>query len=128
MYVLLIFQERTVKRWNCILCIAIFAVALISVALANRDMVTLQVLPQEVAGWFAVNPSVNLPLFLVILGSIVAGLLVGFIWEWIREYGERAEKARLARETRRLEREVARLKGEKHQGKDEVLALLDEAS
>ena len=100
-------------------CIAIFALALISVALANRMVVPLKVLPDEVAGWFAVTPSVELPLFLIILGSI---------WEWIREYGERAEKARLARETRRLEREVARLKGEKHQGKDEVLALLDEAS
>ncbi len=109
-------------------CIAVFALALISVALANRAMVELKVLPDEVAGWFAVTPSVNLPLFLVILGAIVAGLLVGFIWEWIREHGERAEKARLARETRRLEREVARLKGEQHQGKDEVLALLDKAS
>ncbi|NNE52021.1 MAG: DUF1049 domain-containing protein [Sulfitobacter sp.] len=115
-------------RYVRYLCIAIFAVALISVALANRMMVPLKVLPDEVAGWFAVTPSVELPLFIVILGSIVAGLLVGFIWEWIREHGERAEKARLARETRRLEREVARLKGEKHQGKDEVLALLDEAS
>lgn len=109
-------------------CIAIFALALISVALANRAMVPLKILPDEVAGWFAVAPSIELPLFLVILGSIVAGLLVGFVWEWIREYGERAEKARLARETRRLEREVARLKGEKHEGQDEVLALLDKAS
>jgi uncharacterized integral membrane protein len=114
-------------RYVRYVCIAIFAVALISVALANRGIVTLQVLPQEVAGWFAVNPQVQLPLFLVILGSIVAGLLVGFIWEWIREYGQRAEAARQAREMRRLEREVARLKGEKHKGKDEVLALLDEA-
>lgn len=115
-------------RYIRYLCIAVFAVALISVALANRTLVTLQVLPQEVAGWFAVNPSVELPLFLVILGSIVAGLLVGFIWEWIREFGDRAEKARLAREARRLEREVARMKGEKHQGSDEVLALLDGTS
>ena len=109
-------------------CIAIFAVALISVALANRAVVPLKILPTEVSHWFAVNPQIELPLFLVILGSIVAGLLVGFIWEWIREYGQRAEAARQAREMRRLEREVARLKGEKHQGKDEVLALLDEAS
>ncbi|MDF1727691.1 MAG: lipopolysaccharide assembly protein LapA domain-containing protein [Sulfitobacter sp.] len=108
-------------------CIAIFAVALISVALANRMLVPLRVLPDEVAGWFAVAPSIQLPLFIVILGAILAGLLVGFIWEWIREHGERAEKARLQRENRRLEREVARLKGEKHEGKDEVLALLDEA-
>lgn len=115
-------------RYVRYLCIAIFAVALISVALANRETVTLKVLPDEVAGWFAVTPSVDLPLFLVILGAIVAGLLVGFVWEWIREHGERAEKARLAREKRRLEREIARLKGKKHQGKDEVLALLDETA
>ena len=108
-------------------CIAIFAVALIAVALANREIVELKVLPGEVAHWFAVKPQIRLPLFLVILGSILAGLLVGFVWEWIREYGERAEAARQAREMRRLEREVARLKGEKHKGKDEVLALLDEA-
>lgn len=109
-------------------CIAVFALALVAVAMANRQVVSLQVLPDNLPVSFALNPSIDLPLFLVILGSILAGLLVGFVWEWIREYGERAEKARLAKEMRRLEREVARLKGEKHQGKDEVLALLDEAS
>lgn len=109
-------------------CIAIFALALISIALANRAIVPLKVLPDEVSGWFALNPQIEMPLFLVILGSIVAGLLVGFVWEWIREYGQRAEAARQAREMRRLEREVARLKAEKHEGKDEVLALLDQPS
>ncbi len=109
-------------------CIAVFALALISIALANREMVSLQMLPTEVSGWFALNPQIELPLFIIILGSIIAGLLVGFVWEWIREYGERAAAARQAREMRRLEREIARLKAEKHEGKDEVLALLDEAS
>lgn len=115
-------------RYLRYLCIAIFAVALIAVALANRNMVSLQVLPTEVSGLFAMNPSVQLPLFVVILGSILVGLLVGFIWEWIREHRERAEAAKQARKMRRLEREVARLKAEKHKGKDDVLALLDEAS
>ena len=114
-------------RYIRYLCIAIFAIALISIALANRQTVTLKMLPDEISQWFAVNPQAELPLFIVILGGIVAGLLVGFIWEWIREYGLRAEAAREAREKRRLEREVARLKAEKHQGKDEVLAVLDEA-
>ncbi|MGJ8546529.1 MAG: LapA family protein [Sulfitobacter sp.] len=109
-------------------CMAVFAVALIAVALANRVIVPLQILPTEVSGWFAVNPSIEMPLFLVILGSILVGLLVGFIWEWIREYGQRAEAARQAREMRRLEREVAKLKAAKHEGKDEVIALLDKAS
>jgi uncharacterized integral membrane protein len=109
-------------------CIAVFAVALIAVAVANRESVAIQLIPAELADWFAVNPQTELPLFVIIFGSIIAGLLVGFVWEWIREHGQRAEAARQAREMRRLEREVARLKGEKHQGKDEVLALLDEAS
>ena len=115
-------------RYLRYLCIAIFAVALVSVALANRAMVSLQVLPTEVSGLFAMNPSVELPLFAVILGSILMGLLVGFVWEWIREYGERASAAKTAREMRRLKRENEKLKSEKHEGKDEVLALLDQAS
>ena len=69
---------------------ALFAVALVSVALANRNIVTLQVLPTEISGWFAVNPSVQLPLFIVILGGIIVGLLVGFVWEWIREHKHRS--------------------------------------
>lgn len=105
-----------------------FAIALIAMALANRSDVMLKVLPEELASFVGMNASIELPLFIVILGSILVGLLVGFVWEWIREYGQRAEAARQAREMRRLEREVARLKGEKHEGKDEVLALLDEAS
>lgn len=109
-------------------CIAVFAVALIAVALANRGMVTLQLLPDEISGLFAVAPTVQLPLFVVIFGGIIVGLLVGFVWEWLREHTIRAENARNAREMRRLEREVKRLKSEKHEGKDEVLALLDEAS
>ena len=108
-------------------CIAIFGIALVAVALANRDIVTVQVLPNEVASLFATNPKISLPMFIVIYGGVLAGLLVGFIWEWIREHDQRAEGARSAREMRRLEREVKRLKGEKHAGKDEVLAILDEA-
>jgi hypothetical protein len=108
--------------------IAVFGIALIAVALANRDLVSIQLIPSEVAGWFAMNPQIELPLFIIIFGGIAVGLFVGFVWEWIREHGQRAEAARLAREMRRLQREVTRLKGEKHEGKDEVLALLDEAS
>lgn len=114
-------------RYIRYICITVFAVALIAIALANRSPVTLKMLPEEIAGMFAVAPTVELPLFLVIFAGILTGLLVGFVWEWMREYAVRAENARNAREVRRLEREVKRLKSEKHEGKDEVLVLLDEA-
>ncbi|MEL7091831.1 MAG: LapA family protein [Pseudomonadota bacterium] len=109
-------------------CIAVFAVALAAVALANRGPVTLRLLPDEIAGLFAVAPSIELPLFVVIFLGIIMGLLVGFVWEWLREHAIRADAARTHREVRKLERENKRLKAEKHEGKDEVLALLDEAS
>ena len=115
-------------RYVRYLCITIFAVALVSVALANREVVSLQMLPTEVSGLFAMNPSIQLPLFIVILSSILAGLLVGFVCEWIREYGERAEAAKQVREMRRLQRELDKLRAEQHVGKDSALALLDQAS
>ncbi|OWU85750.1 phosphoribosylanthranilate isomerase [Oceanicola sp. 22II-s10i] len=105
--------------------LAILAVALISVALANRDFVTLTLLPSGIARIVGMNPSIDLPLFVVIFAGIVAGLLIGFVWEWLREHKHRAEARRNAKEAGKLEREVRRLKGEKHKGKDEVLALIE---
>jgi hypothetical protein len=85
------------------------------------------VLPDELAGFATLNPTYDLPLFVVIFGGILAGLIIGFIWEWIREAAERAAAARQARELASLRAEVARLKKAGSQDRDEVLALLDEA-
>lgn len=108
--------------------IAIFAVALVLVSLANRQMVSVRIWPDEVSGMVAVNPGIQMPLFAVIFVGLIAGLIIGFIWEWIREIPERAEAARLEREMASLKAEVKRLKGERAEGKDEVLALLEQAS
>lgn len=107
--------------------IAIFAIALILVALANRGMVRVQVLPGELAHIAALNPSYEVPLFVVMFGGVLAGLVVGLVWEWIREAGERAAAARQTREIDRLKAELRRLKGAQHKDRDEVLALLDKA-
>ncbi|MFX0540784.1 lipopolysaccharide assembly protein LapA domain-containing protein [Roseovarius sp. S4756] len=105
--------------------IAIFALALILIALANRVMVPIRVVPENLSGMTALDPATEVPLYVIIFGGIAAGLILGFIWEWIREAGERAAAARQAREMQRLRAEIKRLKAEKHEGKDEVLALLD---
>ncbi|ETX30195.1 lipopolysaccharide assembly protein LapA domain-containing protein [Roseivivax isoporae] len=106
--------------------LALLAIVLVSVALANLDPVTLQLLPEDMAILFGVQWRGDLPLFLVIFAGIVAGLLIGFVWEWLREHKHRAEARRRSEEARRLERELKRTKAQRDQGKDEVLALLDE--
>lgn len=108
--------------------LAAIAVCLIAVSLANREMVTLELLPADLAGLIGLNQAITLPLFVVIFGGVGMGLLIGFLWEWIREYKQRAEAAAQKREMDRMRRELKRLKAEKHEGKDDVLALLDEAS
>ena len=103
-------------------------IILISVSLANRGTVDLKLMPDALAELVGFNLAMSMPLFAVVLGGITAGLVIGFFWEWLREHKHRREAGRKAREVRNLEREVKRLKGEKHEGKDEVLAILDEAS
>lgn len=108
--------------------LAALAIVLVSVALANRGAVMLQLLPSDMADLVGMNQSIELPLFIVIFGSIVAGLLIGFVWEWLREHKHRAAASQRGAEVKKLERELRRTKAERDKDKDEILALLDEAS
>jgi uncharacterized integral membrane protein len=108
--------------------LAILTICLVTVALANRGLVTLKAMPDTFAGYLGLSPTIELPLFIVIFLGITAGLLIGFVWEWLREHRHRAEARTRGREVIHLEREVARLKGEKNEGKDDVLALLDDTA
>jgi lipopolysaccharide assembly protein A len=67
----------------------------------------------------------EIPLFLAIFGGIVAGLFIGFVWEWLREMKHRSTASTKSREVTRLERELAVLRDSTSVPKDEVLALLD---
>ena len=104
---------------------AVVGVCLILVGLANRGFVTLRAIPEALADLVGVQPDVELPLFVVIFISVVAGLLIGFFWEWVREHRIRADSRAKSREVDALKREVADLRGAKAEGGDDVLALLD---
>lgn len=110
--------------------LALLGVVLITVALANRGMVALTLLPEPLADLIGLNYSVQLPLFVVIFGGIVAGLLIGFVWEWLREHKHRATAAAKQREVHDLERKLKReqRKAVESGQKDEVLALLEQKS
>lgn len=101
------------------------AIILIAVALANRGFVTLRVLPDDMAGVLGYQWSISLPLFLVIFASIVAGVAIGFVWEWLREHKHRAEARHERIERQRLEREVDRLSDASSESGDDVLAMLE---
>lgn len=104
---------------------AIVGLVLFVVALANRGTVTVNILPDELALFLPFPNEFAMPLFLVILGAILAGLLIGFIWEYIREHKQRADAAKRKRELNRLEREVQGLRAKTGDNKDDVLALLE---
>lgn len=102
----------------------LIAAALVTLGLANRDLVRLRVVPESLGEAIGLSPVVDLPLFMVVFLGFGLGILLGLVWEWIREIPERAEARATARELARLRAEVARLGGRTAE-RDEVAALLD---
>ena len=112
-------------RYLKYLFLAVVALVLVMMAFANRETVLLEVIPEALAPWLGVQYAIELPLFAVVLGGVVTGLLVGFVWEWLREHRHRSEAKTHKRTAKALEREVQTLKGPTRDSTDEILALVD---
>ena len=113
-------------RYLRYLVLLAIALCLLTVALANRAPVTVKALPDDLTALLGYGWQMDLPLFAVLFGGVAIGLLIGFVWEWLREHRHRAEASSKAAEARRLQRELAAMrdaKGEVHQ--DDVLALIE---
>ncbi len=112
-----------VLRYSLLL---VLAVCLLVVALANRAPVTIKALPDNIAAFVGTGWQMELPLYVVIFGGIIAGILIGFVWEWLREHKHRSTATVKTREVAKLERELAVMRDTKPEApKDDVLALLD---
>ena len=112
--------------------LAIVAALLIMVALANAQAVTLRLLPEAMGGFLGLTWMVTLPMFVVILGAIVIGLLIGFVVEFAREHKHRAAARHERREREALEREVGDMRRSgaatgKENGND-IIALVEDGS
>ena len=114
-------------RFLWYLFLALLAIVLVTIALANADPVTLRLLPAAMAGFLGWSWQITLPLFLVVFVGIAVGLLIGFVWEWWREHRYRAQMRAEKRERQRLEREVAQIRSTGRRS-DDVLALLEDGS
>jgi len=105
---------------------AIVGFCLIIVGLANTGMVTVRAMPEAISGLLGISPDIELPLFVVIFIGVAFGLLIGFLWEWLRESRIRSDGRAKAREAEALKREVADLRASKAKSEgDDILALLD---
>ncbi len=105
-----------------IILLAVILIVIVVFSVANRELVTLQLLP---AGLSPLGQgSITVPLYAVGLLSILTGLILGYVLEWLREYKHRKRAARKSREAAALSREVGRLRKETGKGEDDVLTLL----
>lgn len=105
---------------------AIVALCLIVAGLANREPVTLHALPEPLSAPLGLSLDIEMPLFMVIFIGVGLGLVIGFLWEWVREYRIRSDARAKSREVDDLKREIDSLKAQKHEGKDEILAVLEQ--
>ncbi len=105
---------------------ALVAAVFITIALANRAMVEVKLLPETLADLFGLSLAITLPLFLILGLAIAAGLVLGIIWEWLREHNIRADASRLRRERDATRTELQRIDNRAADGRrDDVLALVD---
>lgn len=107
------------------LILGTIAIALVTVALANRAPVELRFLPDGLSALFGVDFRITLPLFLIMFLAMIVGLLIGFVWEWFREHKHRAAARTHGRAVTKLERELAEVKQATGSPKDDILALLE---
>jgi lipopolysaccharide assembly protein A len=112
-------------RYLRLIVLGLTGLVLLVLALANRAPVTVRLMPADLAALTGFDWSADLPLFLVMFAGIVAGVLIGFVWEWVREGRIRTTAGARAREVARLERELASLRQTTPGQTDEVLALLE---
>lgn len=104
------------------------AVGLVIVALANRGEVSLTLMPLALGNLIGFNLQFQIPLFTVIFLGVMTGLLIGFVWEWLREMKHRTAAKTEHRQVVRLEREVSKLKSGTANEQDDILALLEKVS
>lgn len=112
-------------RYIRMIFLAVLAIALVTVSLANRQVVQVSLLPGQFAAYVGHSWTAGMPLFLVIILALLAGMILGVVWEWLREAHLRQESARRASALTRLEHEVGGLRITHAAPRDEVLAILD---
>ena len=100
------------------------AIILVVISIANSENVSLYLLPTDLSSLIGTTISVNVPLFLVFFSGIFIGLVIGFLWEWLREHKFRVEANLNEKRLSRAETELSEMRTKDNKG-DDVLTLLE---
>ena len=85
----------------------------------------IRILPSELEGFMGGGMILSIPIFVLFLCGVIFGLIVGFVWEWIREMKHRSASSRKSKELAKVENELSQLKRESGQNEDEIMLLLN---
>ena len=100
------------------------ATLLFLLSLANNEKVTLYFMPENLSSFLGIKVALSIPLFLVFFSGILIGLVIGFLWEWLREYKFRVEANNYQKRLSKAENELSELHARENK-KDDVLTLLE---
>ena len=104
--------------------LAVLAIVMVTIAIANRGPITLRLLPEELTGLLGLSWEITLPVFIVLLIAVMFGVVLGFVWEWVREHKYRKDAVTERRTREQLEKELGSA-GVSKTPQDDVLALLE---
>ena len=113
------------KRYIRVIFLTCLSIILLTLAVANRELVDIRILPSELEGFLGGGMIFSIPIFVLFLCGVIFGLFVGFVWEWIREMKHRSASRRKSKELAKVENELSQLKRESGQNQDEILLLLN---
>ena len=100
------------------------AIILVVISIANSENVSLYLLPTDLSSLMGTTISINIPVFLVFFSGIFIGLIIGFLWEWLREHKFRVEANLNEKRLSRAEAELSEMRTKDNKG-DDVLTLLE---
>jgi hypothetical protein len=103
----------------------------VTVALANRAPVTLALWPDTMSAFLGFGYSITLPLFVIVSGALGMGLVLGLMWEWLRERSLRSDGAKARKELDKMRAVGAVPEPAPRPGttqRDQVLAILDDST
>lgn len=103
--------------------LALILLVVVLLALANREPLTLKLMPDALA--FVFQRSLDAPIFVVLLATLALGVALGYVLEWGREMRQRREAADARRTIARQQREIEALRRKTGETKDDVLAILN---